>query len=65
MLQYNLSFVTLDAGLVVGNLAAWVHGASIVYPSEGFDAHATLDAVSSERCTALCVLFPSMTIHSH
>lgn len=40
-------------GLVIGNLASWVHGASVVYPSEGFDAHAALRAIASERCTAV------------
>lgn len=38
---------------VLGNLAAMTHGASVVYPSEGFNAEATLRAVSEERCTAL------------
>ncbi|KAH9812721.1 hypothetical protein DFH28DRAFT_1109433 [Melampsora americana] len=40
-------------GSVIGNLATWVHGASVVYPSEGFDAHATLRTIASERCTAI------------
>ncbi|KAI0711385.1 acyl-CoA synthetase [Earliella scabrosa] len=40
-------------GLVLGNLAAWTHGACIVYPSEIFDPPAIVDAVSEERCTAL------------
>ena len=39
--------------LVLGNLAAWTHGACIVYPSEIFDPSAIVDAVSEERCTAL------------
>ncbi|KAI5834010.1 acetyl-CoA synthetase-like protein [Schizophyllum commune Tattone D] len=40
-------------GLVLGNLAAWTHGACIVYPSPVFDPPAIVDAVIEERCTAL------------
>ncbi|TRM59781.1 acetyl-CoA synthetase-like protein, partial [Schizophyllum amplum] len=40
-------------GLVLGNLAAWTHGACIVYPSPLFDPSAIVDAVIQERCTAL------------
>ncbi|KAJ7755376.1 hypothetical protein DFH07DRAFT_822092 [Mycena maculata] len=40
-------------GLVLGNLAAWTHGACIVYPSEIFDPKAIVDAVVQEKCTAL------------
>src|SRR5262249_3304834 len=40
-------------GMVMGNLACVVHGATIVYPSAGFDALAVLEAVAGERCTAL------------
>ncbi|KAF8122696.1 hypothetical protein EV363DRAFT_1359496 [Boletus edulis] len=40
-------------GLVLGNLAAWSHGACVVYPSESFDPKAIVDAVEQERCTAL------------
>lgn len=40
-------------GLVLGNLAAWTHGASIVYPSQIFDPRAIVDALVAERCTAL------------
>ncbi len=40
-------------GMVMGNLACVVHGATMVYPSEGFDALAVLQAVQAERCTAL------------
>ena len=39
--------------LVIGNLASWTHGASVVYPSEIFDPKAIVDAVIAERCTAL------------
>jgi fatty-acyl-CoA synthase len=38
---------------VLGNLACVTHGATMVFPSEGFDALATLETVSEERCTAL------------
>jgi fatty-acyl-CoA synthase len=40
-------------GMVIGNLACLTHGAAMVYPGEGFDAAATLSAVSAEQCTAL------------
>lgn len=40
-------------GLVLGNLAAWVHGSAIVYASESFDPQAIVQSVSDERCTAL------------
>ena len=40
-------------GMVLGNLACITHGAAMVYPAEGFDPLATLEAVEAERCTAL------------
>jgi fatty-acyl-CoA synthase len=40
-------------GMVIGNLGCLTHGATMVYPSEGFDPLATLEAVEAERCTAL------------
>jgi fatty-acyl-CoA synthase len=40
-------------GMVLGNLACITHGATMIYPSEGFDPLATLEAVEAERCTAL------------
>ncbi len=40
-------------GMVLGNLAAITHGTCIVYPGEGFDPLAVLEAVAAERCTAL------------
>ncbi|KAG6861288.1 hypothetical protein C0995_001842 [Termitomyces sp. Mi166 len=46
-------FNLLNNGISIGNLAAWTHGASIVYPSEIFDPEAIVDAVVAERCTAL------------
>ncbi|MBV8211153.1 MAG: AMP-binding protein [Burkholderiaceae bacterium] len=40
-------------GMVLGNLACITHGAAMVYPSEGFEPLAALQAVQDERCTAL------------
>ncbi len=40
-------------GMVLGNLACTTHGATMVYPGEGFDPLATLQTVSEERCTGL------------
>lgn len=40
-------------GLVLGFLAVFTHGASIVFPSDVFDAAAALNAISDERCTAI------------
>jgi fatty-acyl-CoA synthase len=40
-------------GMVLGNLAALVHGACVVLPAPVFDPRATLAAVESERCTSL------------
>jgi fatty-acyl-CoA synthase len=40
-------------GMVMSNLACVKHGATIVYPSAGFDPLAVLQAVQSERCTGL------------
>jgi fatty-acyl-CoA synthase len=40
-------------GMVMANLSCVIHGATIVYPSAGFDALTTLAAIHSERCTAL------------
>lgn len=40
-------------GMIMGNLCAITHGATMVYPAEGFDPLATLDAVQAERCTHL------------
>jgi fatty-acyl-CoA synthase len=40
-------------GMVMGNLAGITHGATMVYPCEGFDARAVLETVEAERCTAL------------
>jgi fatty-acyl-CoA synthase len=40
-------------GMVMGNLAATSHGATMVIPAPGFDPRATLEAVAEERCTSL------------
>lgn len=40
-------------GMVLGVLAAVTHGAAMVFPSEAFDAEATLRTSAAERCTAL------------
>lgn len=40
-------------GMVLGNLACTTTGASMVFPSEYFNARAALEAVHHERCTAL------------
>ncbi|MEO7124647.1 MAG: AMP-binding protein [Nakamurella sp.] len=40
-------------GMVMANLAATSHGAAVVYPSPGFDAATTLQAVQDEKCTSL------------
>jgi fatty-acyl-CoA synthase len=40
-------------GMVMGNLGCLTHGATMIYPSEGFDPLAVLQAVQEERATAL------------
>ena len=40
-------------GMVMGNLGATSHGATIVIPAPLFDPDATLAAVAAERCTSL------------
>ncbi|MCP9625079.1 AMP-binding protein, partial [Nocardia otitidiscaviarum] len=40
-------------GMVMGNLAATSHGATMVIPAPAFDPKATLEAVAAERCTSL------------
>ena len=40
-------------GMVIGNLGCLTHGAAMVYPSQGFDPLATLEAIEAERCTAV------------
>ena len=40
-------------GMVMGVLGAVSKGAALVFPSEGFEPDATLDALEQERCTAV------------
>jgi fatty-acyl-CoA synthase len=40
-------------GMVMGNLGCMTHGATMIYPSEGFEAKAVLEAMQEERATAL------------
>jgi fatty-acyl-CoA synthase len=40
-------------GMVMGNLAATTHGATMVLPAPGFDPAASLRAVAAEKCTSL------------
>ena len=40
-------------GMVLGNLACFTHGSTIVYPNDGFDALTVLQTVQDERCTGL------------
>jgi fatty-acyl-CoA synthase len=40
-------------GMVMGNLGCVTHGATIIYPSEGFEPAAVLKAVENERATAI------------
>ena len=40
-------------GMVMGNLACVVHGATMVYASEGYEPLAVLKTVEAERCTGL------------
>ena len=40
-------------GMVMGNLGCMTHGATMIYPSAGFDVTAVLEAAQAERATAL------------
>ncbi len=40
-------------GMVMGNLGCVTHGATMIYPSEGFDPQAVLQAVQQEKATSL------------
>jgi fatty-acyl-CoA synthase len=40
-------------GMVIGVMACVTNGSAMVFPGEGFDPLATLQAVSAERCTSL------------
>ncbi|MDN8613148.1 AMP-binding protein [Variovorax ginsengisoli] len=40
-------------GMVLGNLACLTHGATIVYPNDGFDPLTVMQTVQDEKCTGL------------
>ena len=40
-------------GMVLGTLLCAAHGATMVFPSAGFDARSVLESVEAERCTAI------------
>ncbi|MBN8411047.1 AMP-binding protein [Halomonas denitrificans] len=40
-------------GMVMGNLGCVTHGATMIYPADGFDPETTLAAVSEEKATTL------------
>jgi fatty-acyl-CoA synthase len=40
-------------GMVLGNLACLTHGATMVYPNDGFDPLSVLQTVQDEKCTGL------------
>lgn len=40
-------------GMVMGNLGCITHGATMIYPDEGFDPKTVLEAVAAEKATAL------------
>ena len=40
-------------GMVLGNLACLTHGATIVYPNDGFDPLTVMQTVEAEKCTGL------------
>jgi fatty-acyl-CoA synthase len=40
-------------GMVLGNLTCIAHGAAMIYPAAVFNAHAVLETIEDERCTAL------------
>ncbi|MBX3633374.1 MAG: AMP-binding protein [Simplicispira sp.] len=40
-------------GMVLGNLACFTHGSTIVYPNDGFDPLSVLQTVQDEKCTGL------------
>ena len=40
-------------GMVLGNLACFTHGSTVVYPNDGFDPLTVLQAVQDEKCTGL------------
>ena len=40
-------------GMVIGNLACTVHGATMIVPNDSFDPVKTLETIEKERCTSL------------
>lgn len=40
-------------GMVMGNLGCMTHGATMIYPSEGFEPEAVLKAVQADKATAI------------
>ncbi|MFN8498001.1 MAG: AMP-binding protein [Anaerolineae bacterium] len=40
-------------GMVMGNLGCITHGATMIYPSEGFEPNAVLETVQAEKATGL------------
>ena len=40
-------------GMVLGNLACFTHGSTVVYPNDGFDPLTVLETVQAEKCTGL------------
>lgn len=53
-------------GMVMGTLGCAAAGATMVFPGEGFDPVATLEALSAERCTAVYAvptMFSAMLDH--
>lgn len=40
-------------GMVMGNLGCITHGATMIYPCEGFEPLAVLQTIQEEKCTAL------------
>jgi len=51
-------------GMVMGNLGCVTHGATMIYPSQGFEPLAVLETVQEEKCTALYGV-PTMFIAEH
>lgn len=37
----------------MGNVAPWLHGAGVVYPSASFDPPSVVDALVNDRCTTM------------
>jgi fatty-acyl-CoA synthase len=40
-------------GMVLGNLACFTHGSTVVYPNDAFDPLSVLETVENEKCTGL------------